>query len=67
MVLVAPEEKLLVLARILESAVVPHAQVDEDTPPYSGALVAIGIAPGAELPAAARHILRPLKLWGRRE
>ena len=55
------EAELALLAERLELASVPHVMIREPDPPWSGALMAIGIPPLAD-PRAARRVLARLSL-----
>lgn len=59
--MVDDEAELALLAERLELASVPHVVVREPDPPWSGALMAIGIPPLAD-PRAARRVLSRLPL-----
>jgi hypothetical protein len=59
--MVVDEAELAVLAERLELAAVPHVAIREPDPPWSGALMAIGIPPLAD-PRAARRVLARLPL-----
>ena len=59
--MVADEAALALLAERLELASVAHVVVREPDPPWSGALMAIGIPPLAD-PRAARRVLARLQL-----
>jgi hypothetical protein len=55
------EAELALLAERLELAAVPHVAIREPDPPWSGALMAIGISPFVD-PRAARRVLARLPL-----
>ena len=59
--MVADEAALALLAERLELASIAHVVVREPDPPWSGALMAIGILPLAD-PRAARRVLAKLPL-----
>jgi hypothetical protein len=55
------EAELALLAERLELAAIPHVAVREPDPPWSGALMAIGIPPLVES-RAVRRVLAKLPL-----
>jgi hypothetical protein len=55
------EAEFALLAERLELASISHVAVRESDPPWSGALMAIGIPPLVE-PRAARRVLAKLQL-----
>jgi hypothetical protein len=59
--MVDSEAELALLAERLELASVPHVVIREPDPPWSGALMAIGIAPTVQRPAV-RRVLAKLPL-----
>jgi hypothetical protein len=59
--MVADETALALLAERLELASVAHVVVREPDPPWSGALMAIGILPLVDM-RAARRVLAKLQL-----
>lgn len=59
--MVDSEAELALLAERLELASIPHVAVREPDPPWSGALMAIGISPAVP-PRAARRVLAKLPL-----
>lgn len=59
--MVDTEAELALLAERLELAAVAHVVIREPDPPWSGALMAIGIPPGAPT-RAARRVLAKLPL-----
>jgi len=59
--MVADEAALALLAERLALAAVSHVVVREPDPPWSGALMAIGIPPLVD-PRAARRVLAKLAL-----
>lgn len=52
------EAELALLAERLELASIPHAAIREPDPPWSGALMAIGIPPLADSRVARRVLAR---------
>jgi hypothetical protein len=56
--MVEGEAELAVLAERLELAAVRHVAIREPDPPWSGALMAIGISPFVDLRAARRVLAR---------
>ena len=59
--MVDTEAELALLAERLELAEIPHVAIREPDPPWSGALMAIGILPLVDL-RAARRVLAQLRL-----
>jgi hypothetical protein len=59
--MVDSEAELALLAERLELAAVPHVVIREPDPPWSGAVMAIGIAPPAQM-RAVRRVLAKLPL-----
>ena len=59
--MVDDEAGLALLAERLELAAVPHVAIREPDPPWSGALMAIGLSPLVD-PRAARRVLARLPL-----
>jgi len=59
--MVDSEAELALLAERLELAEIPHVAIREPDPPWSGALMAIGILPLVDL-RAARRVLAQLRL-----
>ncbi|HEX7840628.1 MAG TPA: hypothetical protein VF469_24280 [Kofleriaceae bacterium] len=59
--MVDSEAELALLAERLELAAIPHVVVREPDPPWSGALMAIGIPPLVDS-RAARRVLGKLPL-----
>jgi len=55
------EAELALLAERLELASIPHVVIREPDPPWSGALMAIGIAPTAQT-RVVRRVLARLQL-----
>lgn len=60
--MVADEAELALLAERLELASIRHVVIREPDPPWSGALMAIGIPPFVDL-RAARRVLAKLPLF----
>lgn len=56
--MVEDEAELALLAERLELASIAHVVIREPDPPWSGALMAIGITPTAEARAAKRVLAR---------
>ena len=56
--MVDSEPELALLAERLELAAIPHVAIREPDPPWSGALMAIGIPPLVDARAARRVLAR---------